>query len=271
MKKEIDVLRDPNFIKEARLAYDSIQRIKEGGFAGMQGFMLRVFVSLHQITLRAIIDSHVSALTRKINNVLEQYGYKVEQLLDQSSPIFRFSGPQVFNHSNQEISGYLSPFFDSLGVYLDYVDNFFVQNFGIRKEYYYSEGSILKAERFLVKLFDGAKASIQLQDNFLDKSIIKFIYPCKPSIKIYLLARTLRDNIVKRIVINRIPNVFLRTNCLCHDRFLIIDNKFVWSLGCSINGLGKKASLIHTVSNKRVSASIIRDFRRWWKTGIEVL
>lgn len=266
-----DILRDQNLIGEARTMHKQLNYIKSGGFAGMQGFMLITTVKFSQTILKDILNSKVTELTKSINVILHKYNINKQELLNKSNPIFKLKGSRVFDHSNQEISGYLGPFFDCIQAYLNYIDNFFIKNFGIKKEFYFSEGHIKKAEIYFAKLLNKAKGSIKLQDNFLDKSIIKFIYHCHSSIKINLLTRELRNAIVKRIFANNLGNVQLRTNSCCHDRFLIIDNKEIWALGCSINGLGKKAGIISSVTTSKAFYEIKKDFRRWWITGNKIL
>lgn len=99
------------------------------------------------------------------------------------------------------------------------------------------EGEILEPCTFIRKLFFLAKKEIIVVDSYADKFLLDLLKNIKINVTIITSSNSYLN---KEIVPN---NVHIIHNDAFHDRFIIIDD-LVYSLGTSINDIGKKRFVI---------------------------
>ncbi|MBH0171649.1 hypothetical protein [Fictibacillus sp. 18YEL24] len=64
-------------------------------------------------------------------------------------------------------------------------------------------------------------------------------------------------------------NLEIQINKGNHDRYVIIDRKFVYLFGSSINSIGNKSTTIVPIENESVKSSIIEYFDVSWNKEVE--
>lgn len=125
---------------------------------------------------------------------------------------------------------------------IDYILNALEDKSGSPKQGIYFNGQIFDAWVFISELIKSAEKSLILIDNYVDESVLNLFLNRKENVmaKIYTanLTASLKTDLVKHnkqyspIEINVYENA--------HDRFLIIDEKYVYHIGASLKDLGKK-------------------------------
>lgn len=147
-----------------------------------------------------------------------------------------------------------------------------------RAESYFSPGHPYDAVKELREILKSAKTKIWIADNFLHPETLQVVEPyIKDKTEIKFLTKNNGKNFssfcvdYKKLKI-QYPNSFVETkeNTLCHDRYIIVDEKEIYHLGHSLHDLGKKASQINKVENKLNKDKILNDFKNWWDTGTVV-
>ncbi len=110
------------------------------------------------------------------------------------------------------------------------------------KQGIFYDGQVYDAYVFISDLIKSAKSSIVLIDNYCDDSVLTLL--SKRDINVQ--AKIYTKNITKQLKLNinkhnkQYPKIELIKFNSSHDRFLILDSKYVYHIGASLKDLGKK-------------------------------
>ena len=110
------------------------------------------------------------------------------------------------------------------------------------------EGEIYDAYSVLLDIFDTSKESITIIDNYADKKLLDLLSKTNKKITIY--SKNMNKELIKKYQ-SQYNNVTLIENNSFHDRFIIIDNKYLYHSGASFKELGKKCFAISKVADKK--------------------
>jgi len=104
------------------------------------------------------------------------------------------------------------------------------------------ENQIFDAYKFVSDLFRSAKESIMIIDNFIDDSVLVHLTKVSKNVQVKILTKSVSDQLaldVKKFNSQYFPiEIIAFTHA--HDRFIIIDDKYVYHVGASLKDLGKK-------------------------------
>ena len=103
-------------------------------------------------------------------------------------------------------------------------------------------GQIFDAYIFVNDIIKSAKKSIVLIDNYIDESVLKMFCEKNENVKIVIHTKDIKEKLRLSIAKfnEQYKNIEAKKFDICHDRFLIIDNKEIYHLGASLKDLGKK-------------------------------
>lgn len=139
-------------------------------------------------------------------------------------------------------------------------------------EYSFSADQRYEAYRLLVAIFKGAGESIWIVDNFLDEVLFDFIDVVNKGVSFRLVTDG-QKSIFKRLYLSLKEKndvvIEAKINNISHDRYLVIDEKIVYSLGASINTIGKKDFMIHRLETKQ--DEVLAKIKQWWSDGQEII
>lgn len=110
------------------------------------------------------------------------------------------------------------------------------------------EGEIYDAYSVLLDIFDTSKESITIIDNYADKKLLDILSILNKKITIY--SKNMNKELIKKYQ-SQYNNVTLIENNSFQDRFIIIDNKYLYHSGASFKELGKKCFAISKVTDKK--------------------
>lgn len=112
------------------------------------------------------------------------------------------------------------------------------------------EHQIYTAFLYINALLRSAENQIIIVDGYLNDSVLEFFLNVRREIKITLITHNAHR--FTKCVMDRFKREFINTTILesntFHDRFVIVDET-VYSLGCSLNTLGKKLTTIKPLEN----------------------
>lgn len=109
------------------------------------------------------------------------------------------------------------------------------------------EGKIYDSYSLLLNIFNEANDEIIIIDNFANKELFDTLRSINKKIKIF--SKNLDEILIKKYN-EQYSNInFFHCN-LFHDRYIILDRKFVYISGMSLKDIGKKYSYIYKMNEK---------------------
>ena len=124
-----------------------------------------------------------------------------------------------------------------------------------KNEHIFFEGQIYDAYSKIIDIFNTAIKKIIIIDNYLDKNMLDII--SKSKVEVLLITANKLDN----LDLIKYNNLTVMINNTFHDRFIIIDNKIINHLGCSLNYIGKKCFAISKINDKDVMDNLIKKIK----------
>ena len=190
-----------------------------------------VFTEQGTAMLSAIINTKVAinASIRIMNAFVAMRKYISSDLIEHSK--------MLINHENR----------------LTLLENIF-DNFKDKNNHIFFEGQIYDAYSLMIKIFDKAKMSIIIIDNYIDKNILDVL--SKTNKQITLITNKY-NNVDYEKYKEQYDNVTLVVNNSFHDRFIILDKKILYHSGASFKDLGKKCFAITKIESKEFLDSLL--------------
>ena len=123
------------------------------------------------------------------------------------------------------------------------------------------EGQIYDAYSLLIDIFKDAKEEIIIVDNYADKSILDMI--TNLNVKVIIVTR--KFNLLKDIDIKKYNsqyhNLKVIYSDIFHDRFIIIDRKYLYHSGASFKDLGNKCFAINKIEDNEYLKNILKKIK----------
>ena len=190
-----------------------------------------VFTEQGTAMLSAIINTKVAinASIRIMNAFVAMRKYISSDLIEHSK--------MLINHENR----------------LTLLENIF-DNFKDKNNHIFFEGQIYDAYSLMIKIFDNAKMSIIIIDNYIDKNILDVL--SKTNKQVTLITNKY-NNVDYEKFKEQYDNVTLVVNNSFHDRFIILDKKILYHSGASFKDLGKKCFAITKIESKEFLDSLL--------------
>ncbi len=127
-------------------------------------------------------------------------------------------------------------------------------SFKEQNNHIFFEGQIYDAYSLMIKIFDKAKESIIIIDNYIDKNILDIL--SKTNKQVTLITNKYRIQDYEKYK-EQYNNVTLVVNNSFHDRFIILDKKDLYHSGASFKDLGKKCFAITKIESKELLNSLL--------------
>ena len=117
----------------------------------------------------------------------------------------------------------------------------------IVKDYIFFEGDFCDAYSLLLDIFSKSKKEIIIIDNYASKELLDILK--KIDKKIIIVSKNI-DEVLKKKYESQYENIIFINNNSFHDRFIILDRKYLYSCGASFKDLGKKCFAICEFKDK---------------------
>ena len=168
-----------------------------------------------------IVDTFISMRKYILNNLIEQ----------------KYINNMVLKHD------------EKIKVIQETFDKFKTEN-----NHIFFEGQIYDAYSLLLDIFETSKESIIIIDNYADKKLLDLLSKTQKIIKVY--SKNIDEELIEKYQ-SQYKNVEIINNDTFHERFIIIDNKFLYHCGASFKELGKKCFGINKIEDKKWLNSIM--------------
>lgn len=120
------------------------------------------------------------------------------------------------------------------------------------------EGQIYDSYSLLLDILSGAKESIILIDNYVDKKFLDIISYIKVQVTIITSNKCNLTDIDIDKYNTEYHNLEIKYNSSFHDRFMIIDNNVLYHCGASFKDLGKKCFAITKVEEQTILENLMK-------------
>jgi hypothetical protein len=138
----------------------------------------------------------------------------------------------------------------------------------IPEQMYFSENSQLDIQKNVSKVIRQAQKSLWVVDPYMNEYIIEELSEILAT-EFKLLTKEIKGLFTQRLNAfkQQFPNkiIEIKKSNKCHDRFYIIDQDQVWTLGASYKDAGLRATCLSKVKTDFEKQKIIDDFIKWWE------
>ena len=133
------------------------------------------------------------------------------------------------------------------------IENTF-DSFKDKNNHIFFEGQIYDAYSLMIKIFEKARSSIIIIDNYIDKNILDIL--SKTNRKVTLITNKYNNRDYEKYK-EQYSNVTLVVNNSFHDRFIILDKKVLYHSGASFKDLGKRCFAITKIESEELLDSLL--------------
>ena len=141
-----------------------------------------------------------------------------------------------------------------------------------RDQFHFSKDDSFKGKEVVLDIMKEAKDSIVIIDPYLDEVIFKYTNSINKQIKITLITSKIQDLFLD--LLNDLrksgKKINARRSNQYHDRYIVLDDKEIWHLGASINGIGKKEFDISKVRDKEAINNFFKNYKQNYINSKEV-
>lgn len=119
-------------------------------------------------------------------------------------------------------------------------------------------GEIYNAHSLLIDIFNNAKDSIIIIDNYVDKNLLDIL--AKTHKKVIIFTRNVDENDLKKYL-KQYHNIEINITNDFHDRFIILDKKVLYHSGASFKDLGKKCFAINKIDSLEILNELLHKLK----------
>ena len=119
------------------------------------------------------------------------------------------------------------------------------------KQKIFFKGQIWDAYNLIIEIIKKAEKKITLIDNYIDDSILDMFSKKKKDTEVVILTsyHTRISNLDIKKFNKEYPKLKIIKTNIFHDRFIVIDNKYLYHCGASLKDLGQKCFAINKIEN----------------------
>ena len=114
------------------------------------------------------------------------------------------------------------------------------------------EGETFAAYILMIGIIEKAKENIIIIDNYIDKTILDVLTKKKDNVSVLIVTSKhckLTDLDIEKFN-SQYPTLEIKYSNAHHDRYIILDNEFLYNCGASLKDLGKKTFSINKLEDK---------------------
>jgi hypothetical protein len=129
------------------------------------------------------------------------------------------------------------------------------------------EGDFYGAKSKVFELLKRAAKRLDIVDSYLDEEIFPYLKSLPETLSCRLLTHNKKEIFPTLYHALRKSRTALeaRESKDIHDRFIVLDEREVWNLGASLNGIGKKTCMLAKITDPIVATQIIAEIEAKWQ------
>lgn len=150
-----------------------------------------------------------------------------------------------------------------------------------RTEVYVSAGRTFDGRKQVENVFDTAQKEIFIVDNYLQKSVLPILADLVEGRQAFVLKflignknRSKFDGFIADLPDFSKQYPLVKIECRqhddLHDRYIIIDENFLYTVGSSLDSVGEKGNFISMVRDEKSRTDHTSDITSLWSKGVEV-
>jgi len=122
--------------------------------------------------------------------------------------------------------------------------------------------------REVLRIFESARTSLTVVDNYPDSTLFEMFESVNDSVELRVLTEKPKAGF--QLALSKFKDQYGRSievrkhDGKVHDRFVIVDEKDCYSLGTSLNSVGKKLSLLVKLNEPSAIAALLDQFKEIW-------
>ncbi len=122
------------------------------------------------------------------------------------------------------------------------------------REGIFADGQIYDAFEFIERLIKSAQKSILLIDNYVDDSVLTMMSEKQSGVTVDIYTKEIPEvlQLAQKHFNTQYGGLTLHTTQICHDRFLIVDDKTVFLIGASLKDAGKRLFAFTQMDEKQI-------------------
>ncbi len=131
-----------------------------------------------------------------------------------------------------------------------------------------------KAMHIIFNIMNRSKSSLMIIDSYIDQSLYTYIKSLNPNITFRILTN---EDHLKPIFLQITKelqkegwNIRVRSSSDYHDRYVIVDDKEIWSIGASIKDAGNKEHTIGKINDFEEMETINKGVKSNWNEAVKI-
>lgn len=143
---------------------------------------------------------------------------------------------------------------------------------GDRDEHYFSAGERYDALRAVLGIMHRAARKVLVIDPHMDETALDLVRALAPEVQVDLLTTHDKPHFPRfyHLLIAQRGGVEARRGVGFHDRFIVVDERDVWTVGSSLNHFAEKGTSINRLRDDREIEKHLRDASEWWAAATPV-
>ena len=129
------------------------------------------------------------------------------------------------------------------------------EQFRTNNNHLFFEGQIYDAYSLMKEIMNLSKKTIVIIDNYVDKKLFDIL--AKTNKKILIITNNFNNQDYEKYK-KQYSNVDIKINSSFHDRFIIIDSRFLYHCGASFKDLGKKCFAITLIEDVEILKNLLK-------------
>lgn len=141
------------------------------------------------------------------------------------------------------------------------------------KEFLLLDGEPIQAKEAYMEIYKHAKKKIYIIDNYINLKTLHLLQIAKKNLEIIFFTDNVKNYLRKSDLVDfnkERPDLkisFIKNGGRIHDRFIILDEKKVYSSGGSSKGAGLKMTSIHEITEKFIKDSLLFEIEKLKRNG----
>lgn len=131
---------------------------------------------------------------------------------------------------------------------------------------FFEGNEVYTANKKLKEVLLSAKRTISIIDPYMDSSLFSLLEAVDKNIYIRILTSNLQGDSenVSRLFKKERGKIEVAIFKKIHDRFIILDDKYIYLLGSSLNSFGEKATTLVPIDQPKIKEDILHFFKGTW-------
>ena len=158
-------------------------------------------------------------------------------------------------YMEQRIDNKLQEHTEQIHELQDKVD-FFIRTSLPPREGIFVDGQIYDAYELVERLIKSAQKSILLIDNYVDETVLTMMSQKQAGVQVDIYTKEITNalQLAEKHFNAQYNGLTLQTTQICHDRFLIIDDKTIYLIGASLKDAGKRLFAFTQMDSSQINA-----------------